>query len=106
MIKKKSIVWYWHRQHREWRKGKVISMNKYDSCGYGHWAGLYIIERNTKKPYFVPQSETAYPASDPKPHLPIEQYTKWHKLNTKSGWYMSNLDRKKYNLLRKLNITA
>lgn len=76
MIKKKSIVWYYNRKKKEWRKGKVISI--YNLPGSTKPYGLMIKERSQKKNYFVPFWHKAYEACEPKPtHKYEEEVTRY-----------------------------
>ena len=73
-IQKGHIVWSWHKESEQWLRGKVISINKYYGS-YMHLRGLWVKNRKTQKPYFVPIWQKAYLASEPKPDF--KGYADW-----------------------------
>lgn len=108
-IQKGSIVWYWHKETEQWLRGKVITINKYYGP-YMHLRGLWVKNRKTLKPYFVPLWQTAYPASEPKPDFKgyadwAEASGYWDKVRDQEYAYYSQRStkgRKSMNLLIRL----
>jgi hypothetical protein len=104
MVKKGSIVWYWHEKENQWLKGKVISVNKYNTCSSNFHAGLMVMHRQTKKPYFVPYGHTAFLASEPKPHLEIGDYLRYKALTDRWSFMGNRLTQSAKKLYLKLGI--
>lgn len=65
-MSKGSIVWYWHWRKKEWKKGKIISINKHWGP-FLHPRGLWVKDRSSKLPFFVPIYYPAVSASEAKP---------------------------------------
>lgn len=65
-VQKKSIVWFWHHKSKEWRRGKVIAVNRW---------GLVI--RAKSKLHFASYYERVVLASDPKPSNKPPTVTEW-----------------------------
>ena len=104
-IRKGTIVWYWHEKEKAWLKGKVISANRYFGPPRSNtWPGLWVMERKTKKPYWVHWSNTAYPASEPKPFMEPIGYRQWKAMANRWSFYNNHIDRTKAKLYLKLGI--
>lgn len=78
-IIKGDIVWYWYREIREWRKGKVIAVNR-------HY--LTIKNRATNHLYYAPSYQWCVSASQPKPTEPApgDLWEAWKR----RGWEWVN----------------
>jgi hypothetical protein len=93
-ISKGTVVWYWNRHVKKWKKGKVISVNRW---------GLTIQERQLKRRLIGAGGVLCTPASEPKPELPPDQYNAWEKIRSPWRHYWGYND-EQYKIMQRLGI--
>lgn len=78
-VRKGSTVWYWHKNLDEWKKGKVISVNRYH---------ISVRRRDDKKIQYLWFDEPAIMASEPKPEGSLDAFAErlWKKHTYDPKW--------------------
>lgn len=94
-IKKRSIVWYYSRDDKEWRKGKVVTVNR----GY-----LLIKQRNGKGNVACGYDMPCFPATNPKPVRMPQELRAEYELYWKEYWKTHIHNRKYFSHERRMNL--
>jgi hypothetical protein len=95
-IKKGSIVWYYDRTIKEWRRGKVFSVNRYY---------VMVNMRHGRGPAVYRYTEPVMPASLPKPNCTPEELRNRNWISQGGMWRYDRTTRKRYSLLQRFGIT-